>query len=208
MSYVQKLLGTNERIVFATKRHAFVLLGRVFKETLVLAVVAVGIFALPEFPQKGFLQLALMLVGLIAFISMGMDFLKWKNEEFFITNRRVIHGSGIFSKKILDSSLSKINDVIMEQSLLGRMFGYGTIRILTASDEVINLLDRIAHPVEFKQAMLNAKAEAEPLTGGAPVAVAAPSSTQLLDELAQLRQKNIISDQEYEEKRKEILKRM
>lgn len=208
MSYVQKLLGTNERIVFATKRHAFVLLGRVFKETLVLAVVAVGIFALPEFPQKGFLQLALMLVALIAFISMGMDVLKWKNEEFFITNRRVIHGSGIFSKKILDSSLSKINDVIMEQSLLGRMFGYGTIRILTASDEVINLLDRIAHPVEFKQAMLNAKAEAEPLTGGAPAAVAAPSATQLLDELAQLRQKNIISDQEYEEKRKEILKRM
>jgi uncharacterized membrane protein YdbT with pleckstrin-like domain len=208
MSYVQKLLGANERIVFATKRHAFVLLGRVLKEILVLAVIAVGIFAVPDFPQKGFLQIALMVVGLIALISMAMDFLKWQSEGFFITNRRVIHGSGVFSKKILDSSLSKINDVIMEQSLFGRMFGYGTIRILTASDEVINLLDRIAHPVEFKQAMLNAKAETEPLVAGTPAAVAAPSATQLLDELAQLRQRNVISDQEYEEKRKEILKRM
>jgi len=207
MGYIQKLLGANERIVLATKRHPFVLLGRVFKEILVLAVVVVGILAIPDFAEKVILQFALGLVGVIALVSMGLDFLKWRSEEFFITNRRVIHSSGIFSKKVLDSSLSKINDVIMEQSFLGRMFGYGTIRILTASDEVINLLDRISHPVELKQAMLNAKAEAEVVGIAAPVA-AVPSATQLLEELAQLKQRGMVSDTEYEEKRKEILKRM
>lgn len=207
MGYVDKLLGANERIVFQTKRHGFVLLGMVFKEILILAVVVVGIFALRQmaFEQQGFLQLALLLVALLAIGSMTVDFLRWKSEGFIITNRRAIHTSGILSKKVLDSSLSKINDVVLEQTVLGRMFGYGTIKILTASDEVINLLDSIAHPVEFKRAMLNAKAETEPL----PVAgSSAPTASQLLDELAQLRQRNMITDAEYEEKRKEIIKRI
>lgn len=208
MSYIDKLLGASERIIFRTKRHAFVLLGSIFKELLVLAVVIVGAVVAQSltFAQKGFLEIALLFIAVIAIISMLMDFMRWQSEEFIITNRRVIHSAGIFSKKVLDSSLSKINDVVLEQNLFGRMFGYGTIRILTASDEVINLLDRISHPVEFKQAMLNAKAEMEPITGS--VTAPAASATQLLDELTQLRQKNMISDAEFEEKRKEILKRM
>src|SRR5262249_10166900 len=113
----------------------------------------------------------------------------------------------MFSKNVLDSSLSKINDVILQQSFFGRMFGYGTIKILTASDEVINTLDRISNPVGFKQAMLNAKADLEP---GSAAAVAAPArtATELLDELEQLRARKMVTDAEFEEKRKEIIKRM
>ena len=94
----------------------------------------------------------------------------------------------------------------MEQSFVGRMFDYGTIRILTASEEVINRVDRISRPVEFKKAMLGAKAGMEPIVGTIPSSSTSP--TQLLEELSQLKAKNLISEEEYNEKRKEIIKRI
>jgi hypothetical protein len=52
--------------------------------------------------------------------------------------------------------------------------------------------------------MLDAKGSLE-----APVQVtAAPTATQLLEELAALKSRNMITEEEYQEKRKEILKRM
>lgn len=208
MSYLKNLLGANEQIVFPTHRHFFVLLSEVFKELLILLIV-LAVYVFLSMRDQGFpyMDLAFPAIALVVFVSMLIDFFRWRNEEYIVTSRRVIHVKGVLSKNIMDSSLSKINDVILQQSFLGRIFGYGTIKILTASDEVINLLASISNPVRFKQAMLNAKAELEPIAGAVAAAPAA-SATQLLEELSQLRQRNMISDAEYEEKRKDILKRM
>ncbi|HJZ12875.1 MAG TPA: PH domain-containing protein [Acidobacteriota bacterium] len=207
MSYVEKLLGANEKILAATKRHVFVLLGQVFKELLILIVLTVGYFAIREWreTQSFPFEIIFAAVAFVVLISILIDILRWSNEQFLVTTRRVIHSSGIFSKRVLDSSLNKINDVILTQSWIGRLLGFGTIKILTASDEVVNLLDRIANPIEFKQAMLSAKENVEPSLS--PAATPA-SASQLLDELAQLRDKKMITEEEYQEKRKEILKRM
>jgi len=207
MSYIQKLLGQDEQILFETRRHLFVLFGQMFKEFLILIVLIAGWIVIhgKQDPSFYWVELALAIIAVMVLLSMVVDFVRWNSESFYVTNRRVIHSSGMMSKKVLDSSLSKINDVIMEQSFLGRMLNYGTIRILTASDEVINRVDRISRPVEFKKAMLTAKSQMEPITA-TPHSVAS-SPTQLLEELTQLKQKNLISEEEYNEKRKEILKR-
>jgi len=209
MGYIQHLLGQDEQVLLQTKRHAFVLFGQMVKEVLILAVLIAGWVVIhgQEDPAFSWLELALAVIAAMVLVSMIVDFLRWNNEAFYVTNRRVIHSHGILSKKVLDSSLSKINDVIMEQSFLGRIFDYGTIRILTASEEVINSVDRISRPVEFKKAMLGAKAGFEPISGTiAPQPSSSP--TQLLEELAQLKTKSLISEEEYDEKRKEILKRI
>ena len=207
MGYIEKLLGNDEKILFETRRHVFVLLGRAFKELLLLVVVVVGFVVVRQWnpPQIELFEIGFLIVLLVVFVSIMIDALAWMNDRLTLTTRRVIHSTGTFSKKVLDSSLSKINDVVMEQSWVARLFNYGTIKILTASDEVANSLDRIARPLQFKQAMLNAKAHMEPT----PVAaVASASATQLLEELMQLKQRNLITESEYETKRQEILKRM
>lgn len=204
MDYVKKLLAANEQVLFRTHRHWFVLFGSMFKELVTMvALVVAGVLLAP------ILWWAWILFGALAvlvLISVLIDFLRWNNQEFLVTNRRVLHTSGIFNKSILDSSLNKINDVILTQSWMGRMFNYGTIKILTATDEVINLLDRIRHPLELKRSMMDAKQAIE----GAPMTVsaAAPTATQLLDELASLKSRNVITEEEFQEKRKEILRRM
>lgn len=204
MDYVQKLLAANEQILFRAHRHWFVLFSSVFKELFVL--IALIVAAVMLFPIAPWSVLVFGGLAVLVLISMLIDVARWNNQEFLVTNRRVIHASGIFNKSIMDSSLSKINDVILTQSWLGRVFNYGTIKILTATDEVINLFDRIRRPIELKRAMLDAKSVMEGLTSGP--AASQSTATQLLEELASLKSRNMVTEEEYQEKRKEILKRM
>ena len=207
MNYIKRLLPQNEQILFLTRRHGFVLLSRSFKELLILAALVVGLFAIRRLPDATYGMIAIAVVAAVVLVSMLFDVLRWQYEQFIVTNRRVISCSGILSKNVLDSSLNKINDVIMRQSWLGRVFGYGTIEILTASEEATNILATIANPIAFKQAMLNAKAGLEDAAPSAP-GPASSSATQLLEELAQLKARGLITETEYQEKRKDILKRM
>ena len=209
MDYVEKLLSTNEKIILRTHRHFFTVFGSLFKELVILIACAVAFIYVRSWytGDPFFFYIGIAVVALLAMASAFVDILRWQNNEYIVTSRRVIHANGIFSKNILDSSLNKINDVILQQSMFGRIFNYGTIKILTATEEVINLLDHIAKPIAFKHAMLEAKSLLEPIAGS-PLIGQPTSATQLLEELDQLRARKMITDLEYEEKRKEILKRM
>ncbi len=209
MDYVEKLLSTNEKIIVRTHRHFFTVFGSLFKELVVLIACAIAFFSVKTWYTGDplFFYIGIAVVALLAMASAFTDIMRWQKNEYIVTSRRVIHANGIFRKNVLDSSLNKINDVVLQQSMLGRIFNYGTIKILTATDEVINLLDRIANPIGFKHAMLEAKSLMEPIAASSFVGQAA-SATQLLEELEQLHARKMISDVEYEEKRKDILKRM
>ena len=50
---------------------------------------------------------------------------------------------------------------MLEQSIFGRMLGFGDLRILTASEAAISDFKMLVRPVEFKKAMLEAKHEYE-----------------------------------------------
>jgi hypothetical protein len=67
----------------------------------------------------------------------------------------------VLNRSSTDSSLEKINDAVLTQSLFGRMFGFGDLTVLTASDSAIDRMKMIRNPIAFKKAMLDAKHEAE-----------------------------------------------
>ena len=52
------------------------------------------------------------------------------SDEFAITNRRVIIKTGLISRKTFEMNLSKIESVNIDQTILGRILGYGTIIIV------------------------------------------------------------------------------
>ncbi len=122
-----------------------------------------------------------------------------------MTNRRVIQAEGIINKHVIDSSLEKVNDVVLDQSFLGRMFDYGNIEILTASEGGVNKLDKIPSPVQFKTEMLNQKQGMgmDDLAGArGPGHNDIPA---LIAELDALRQRGILTDAEFQQKKAELL---
>jgi hypothetical protein len=115
----------------------------------------------------GWIVLALV-VGGLAYI--GWQILRWMNEEYVVTTRRVLQLEGVVNKRVLDSSLEKINDAVLTQSLFGRIFGFGDLDILTASETGISRLRMLRQADDFKRAMLEAKHELElELSGARPL---------------------------------------
>ena len=115
----------------------------------------------------GFAVLILVLGGLLYF---GWQILRWQNEEFAVTTRRVLQTQGVFDKQLVDSSLEKINDAVLTQSLFGRMFGFGDLDILTAAESGISRLRMLRQADDFKRSMLEAKHELElELSGARPM---------------------------------------
>jgi len=204
-NYVETLMAHNERIVLRTRQHWFVLIGMIFVEIVLIvllfaAVSALSILVTP-IAAIGFVVL------LVPIAYMLRDILIWFQKQYIITNRRVVQVSGIFSKDVVDSSLEKVNDVKMSQSFFGRLFDYGDIEILTASELGVNLFKRIGDPVKFKTAMLNAKEE----LGYEGTGIRGTDTDDIpaqIAELDELRQKGILTEEEFRRKKTELLAKM
>lgn len=203
-NYLESLMGENERVLLATRQHWFVLFSNILLEVLLIVLLVLGISAATvvyPIASAGFVLVLAPLIGMIR------DILIWSNRGYIVTNRRVIQISGVFNKDVVDSSLEKVNDVKMSQSFFGRLFDYGDIEILTASELGVNLFKRIGDPVKFKTAMLNAKEE---LGFGEMGGVLHPVEDipAMIAKLDGLRKQGIISEAEFQKKKAELLAKM
>lgn len=216
MGYLEELMGEKEKIVLKERQHYTVVLGRLVLWSVVSVLIILVMIVLAVATPLDGLALILLLALVFPFWRMMVDILNWWNEQYVITNRRVIQLEGIINKHSIDSSLEKVNDVVLEQSALGRVLNFGDLQILTASEIGVNLFRRIARPVKFKTQMLNQKeglgrldvfearanrvlSEEAPSRGDIP---------ELIAELDELRRKGIISDAEFQDKKTALLARL
>ncbi|EFO80881.1 membrane-flanked domain protein [Oscillochloris trichoides DG-6] len=229
MAYIDQLLGRGEQILYIARQHLFVLIANILAElSLIALLVAAGVTSNWAFKDRlepiigsltasSLILLICISISIIVMISGFIDYLRWNTEQYIITDRRVIQVHGIINKRVIDSSLEKINDVELRQSLIGRMMNFGTVEILTASDDGVNVMDRIEDPLEFKKAMLDAKHNHERGYGylepqnysAAQPRAASPGEIQgMLEELAALHKRGILSPEEFEAKKRELLSRI
>jgi uncharacterized membrane protein YdbT with pleckstrin-like domain len=71
-------------------------------------------------------------------------------DEFAITNKRVIIKTGLISRKTFEMNHTKIESVNVDQGIIGRILGYGTIRIV-GSGGTKEVFPRIQSPLEFRK---------------------------------------------------------
>jgi uncharacterized membrane protein YdbT with pleckstrin-like domain len=155
--YLGKVLGHDEHVLMVVHQHWLTLFGKVFMSLLFVAVVLAVVTALYLYmPAQPYIVYGYAL-ALLAVPLVWWRVLVWSNHAYVLTNWRIIQMLGVFNKQVVDSLLEKVNDVKTEQSFLGRIFGYGDIEILTASEQGANRFRMIARPLEFKVAMLDAK---------------------------------------------------
>lgn len=204
--YLKQLLGANEKPILVTRQHWLVLLAEIITE-LILTIVT---FALITFiwvqwvGGGGWIVLAYLLM-LLPLASLTYDVLLWRSRKYVVTNRRVIHMFGLISKHVIDSSLEKVNDVKMVQSAWGRLFNFGDIEILTASELGVNRFTRIAAPIRLKTAMLNAKARMDEKPDEEHDPMDIPT---LIARLARLREQGVLTEAEFQEKKTQLLARI
>ena len=209
-TYLNKLLGDNEQIIHVTRQHWLVLAGEIISEcvlsvaliVLVTEIMVVAPFTAP-WAALGYLVLIFPLV------SLYRDALIWSNRKFVVTSFRVIQIAGVLNKNVTDSSLEKVNDVKLEQTMWGRMFGFGDIEILTASELGVNKFRRLSEPVHFKTAMLNAKEKLEHGPAAAPApSGGTPDIPTLIGHLDDLRKQGVLTEAEFQAKKAQLLAKL
>jgi uncharacterized membrane protein YdbT with pleckstrin-like domain len=147
MSYVSRVLQPEERVVYATTLHWFVYLRSIF--WLVLSVVvaigssfAPGELRLPVLVAAGVIVVIGVLYGLDAYV-------KRATTELAITDRRVIYKTGLIRRHTFEMNLSKVESVGVNQSLFGRLFGFGEVEI-KGTGASLTPIPRISDPLAFR----------------------------------------------------------
>lgn len=209
--YIDSLLGENEQILLVSRQHWFNLIGSILLEIIIIilliVITAVAASAFSDF--AGIIALVGAILMLFPIGTMVRDILNWMNLQYIVTSRRVVQVNGVINKNVIDSSLEKVNDVHMSQSAWGRLFNYGDVEILTASELGVNLFRRIQNPIRFKTTMLNAKENMETDSDRRVVrAKAGGDIPSLIASLEQLRQEGILTEEEFQQKKSDLLARI
>ena len=162
MGYTDSLLADGEVVARRSRQHwlALLLESRAAIAVWVLAAVLFIASAFFRFEDPnvsnmvGIIVLVLVVLGLLIF---AYRWLQWINQSYLITNRRILKVEGIVNKRSADSALEKINDLRLEENLVGRMLGYGDLDIITAADTAIDQFRMLSDAKEFKRVMLDQK---------------------------------------------------
>ena len=168
MGYAETMLADGERITFRDRQHwlAPLIHGR---RAIIVVLVAILLFGLSR-SISGALNTVLTYLGLVVLAAgvlwLALIVARWRAEAFLVTNRRIVKITGLINKHTADSGLEMVNDVVLDQSLLGRILGYGDLGILTGAKAdgdrdvrqgEVDHFAMLAHAIAFKIAMLNAK---------------------------------------------------
>ena len=229
MNELDRNLLTGEEIVFETTKHWFAPI----RASLIAILIILGAFVLRWLAPTGdgffgsignlmdLISTGLLLFAILWIVYNIAEFL---SAHFGVTNMRVLRYEGILRRRSSETLLPTLTDVRLDEPALGRMLGYGNLKILTASGAAgeDNFMT-VAKVKELRTAIQEQKASS--MTGGpAAAAVAigatpapaprpataapAPDTAAALAALDSLKTQGLITDQEYQAKRSEILGRI
>lgn len=122
MSYVSRTLGKSESILFSTGYHWLYWLGVGLLAAPFIAVALVG--SVTGFPAR---EIFLLILTAVPFVYGIYRFIHGIALEIAVTTDRFVKKTGFISIKTEEVSLDKIEEVNIEESIIGRIFGYGTI---------------------------------------------------------------------------------
>jgi Short C-terminal domain/Bacterial PH domain len=232
------LLASGERIVLVRQRHwlTFLEAGRWF--VLSFGCGLLLLILSQQFGDDGvsgffstLLDWGFWIFLTIGIIGVGWYYLVWRVERYIVTTRRVIETGGVINKYTRDTTLSMITDMLVGHPWLGRIVGYGEIDLLTGNEQGTSKIRFLPDADGFKKALLDAKYEHELDVGGGralqevvaataaptPAASAAEPAARAqtaeevdasLSRLADMRDRGLITQAEFDDKKKELLDRL
>lgn len=149
MSYIDRNLMDGEHIVYRGRLNLVIFIWPIMWFIVALALYGVGV-NMAEAKVRTFMIAIGGLFALIAFITFMRPFIQYVTSEFGITNRRVIVKTGLFRRKSLEVLLNKIEGIQVNQSIFGRLLGFGSITV-TGTGGTKDPFHNIAAPFEFRK---------------------------------------------------------
>jgi len=149
MGYVEKVLLPGERVIYTTGLHWLVYGRAIFFLTVavLLALFSIANSSLSPYAEGGLALAALFaLLGLVSFIAAAI---RRASTELAVTDQRVILKRGVIARHTIEMNRSKVESVDVDQSVLGRIFGYGTV-LVRGTGGSLEPMQTISDPLRFR----------------------------------------------------------
>ena len=147
MNYVRRVLQPGEAVIHVTRIHPIIFLPAIlwFVAAVVLLVAALSF--------TGDLRIAGQALAVFCLIFAAASalpaFLRRISTELAVTDRRVIYKSGIIARHTLEMNRGKVESVDVDQSVLGRFIGFGTI-VVRGTGGSLEPIRTISDPLTFR----------------------------------------------------------
>ena len=137
MNYIDKILLSDEKLIYRSHPHWIIFFRPVLSLLLAICAFYWGLILMAD------------LAGLITLLSCLSALMVYYTSEFGITNQRVIIKLGFIRRYSFENALNRIEAVEVEQSILGRLLDYGTIRIRGVGGSA-ELFPAVPNPLLFR----------------------------------------------------------
>src|SRR5215211_6885038 len=228
MPFPRRLLIENEELVLELRPHWIAL---VMPAIVTILLIAGWILAVSYAPDDGTGRSVVVwgasAVAIFVLVWFPLRrFIAWVTSYFVVTSDRIIHREGWIAKRSMEIPLEEINDVRFHQGVFERMIGAGDLIISSASEFGREVFGDIRNPEHvqktiYQQGELNKDrmyrgvgrdsapaVQAPPATSGATTPVMPPASastTGELERLAELRNKGVLTEDEFQSQKRKIL---
>jgi membrane protein YdbS with pleckstrin-like domain len=150
MSYVNAVLQPGERVKAVGRLHWVI-----FLRAMLLVAIGIALLALARKmgPQiKDVIDVAAGLVLVLGLLAFLRAWFRRSITELAVTDHRVIFKRGFLRRHTVEMNMDKVETVDFDQSVLGRLLGFGTIHVHGTGQGIENL-SRVAAPLRLRNAI-------------------------------------------------------
>lgn len=202
MPWPEDSLTENETVVSSFRPH--------WKLLFVPALWGLGVLILfgiiEAFVDWLFWIRAAIAIGVIIYFVVR-PLINWWFTRYVLTTERLMTRSGLVAQRGIEIPLERITNVNFSQTVFERLLGAGDLLVESAGETGQSAFANIPHPDRF-QAVLYKTREARTISLSSNPQAPRPrdDGAEAIRKLAALRDEGLISEEEYEQKRAEILK--
>jgi uncharacterized membrane protein YdbT with pleckstrin-like domain len=202
-------LKENEKVALTIRPHSITLVPAAM---ISLGIIAAGILIIYAGWVYG--GLAFFLIAVLYFMYKMAE---RKNNLWAVTNFRVIDEYGLFTRNSKECPIDKINNITYTQSVWGRMFGFGDVQIQTAAEMGSTTYHNVEQPKllketitgmqeDFRNYQMSRQAAEYASAVGSQGSGNVTGVAAEIEKLHQLMTKGIITEQEFRQKKEQLLK--
>jgi uncharacterized membrane protein YdbT with pleckstrin-like domain len=153
------------------------------------------------------LWIVLLGVVIAALWLVVKPFVNWWTTRYVLTTERLITRTGLVAKSGVEIPLERITNVNFSASIFERMLGAGDLLIESAGSAGQSEFANIPRPDDFQTLLYKTREQRSiELSGtGSPTGEFKPHAADSIQKIADLRDEGLITEEEYEEKRKKLL---
>jgi membrane protein YdbS with pleckstrin-like domain len=203
VGYPQKILRDGEVVIVDVRPHWWFLAG-----TVTLAVVTIaGTVAAAVAATPGFVVWVALVAMIAALLWLLVRYIRWASTRLVVTNSRVIEKRGVLSRRGREIPISALSDIGYHQSFFERIIGAGDVVLESAGKESQEVFPDLPHPAHIHNEIYGQLQKWQALVRPSGPS-AGPSIPDQIERLDQLRLRGIITEQEFQAKKADLLDRL